>query len=31
LTLELEVAEELRRPVEATLAAVGVADGHLAV
>jgi probable rRNA maturation factor len=31
LTLELEVAEGLRRPVEATLAAVGVADGHLAV
>jgi probable rRNA maturation factor len=29
--IELTVPEELRRPVEATLEAVGVSDGHLAV
>jgi probable rRNA maturation factor len=31
LTLELVVPEELRQAVEATLDAVGVSDGHLAV
>jgi probable rRNA maturation factor len=31
LTLELEVPEELRRAVEAALAAAGVGDGHVSV
>ena len=31
MTLELAVPEELRRPVEATLAALDVEEGHLAV
>jgi probable rRNA maturation factor len=31
LSLELEAPPELREPVEAALAAAGVADGHLAV
>src|SRR5262249_14004592 len=31
LTLDLEVPDDLRGAVEATLAAVGVSDGHLAV
>jgi probable rRNA maturation factor len=31
LTLDLDAPEELRRPVEAALAAAGVGDGHLAV
>jgi probable rRNA maturation factor len=31
LTLEVEVPEELRRAVEAALAAAGVGDGHLSV
>ncbi|HEY5976712.1 MAG TPA: rRNA maturation RNase YbeY [Solirubrobacterales bacterium] len=31
MTLELAVPEDLRRPVEATLAALEVDDGHLAV
>jgi probable rRNA maturation factor len=31
LTLELAVPDDLRRPVEAALAAAGVRDGHLAV
>ena len=31
MTLELVVPDDLRRPVEAALAAAGVRDGHLAV
>ena len=31
MSLELDVCDELRAPVEATLAAAGVRDGHLAV
>ncbi len=31
MTLDLDVPAELRRAVEATLAAVGVDDGHLSV
>ncbi|MFI5028462.1 MAG: rRNA maturation RNase YbeY [Solirubrobacterales bacterium] len=31
MTLDLEAPQELRRPVQMTLAAAGVSDGHLAV